>query len=74
MQSINNSVTICSGKFYRKGGYFVEDKKKNIIVRVDDKLGKEIKVLVAQEGTTQQDYIVNLILKDLEERKEVVNK
>lgn len=52
----------------------MEDKKKNIIVRVDDKLGKEIKVLVAQEGTTQQDYIVNLILKDLEERKEVVNK
>lgn len=74
MQSINISVTISSVNLCGLEGYFVEDKKKNVIIRVDEELGKQIKIKVATDGTTQQEYIVGLIKADLEKQKEGSNK
>jgi predicted DNA binding CopG/RHH family protein len=44
-------------------------KLKTITIRLDDELHKEIKVKMATEGTTIQDYIINLVKKDLEPSK-----
>jgi predicted DNA binding CopG/RHH family protein len=43
---------------------------KTITLRLDDELHKELKIKMAQEGTTIQDYIVNFIKKDLEKSKQ----
>lgn len=47
----------------------MEGKKKNIVLRVDPNLHQRIKVYVALNNTTLQDYIVRLIEKDIENNK-----
>lgn len=44
-------------------------KIKNIAFLVDDELHKQIKVLCAMEGKSIKEYIIELIEKDLEEKK-----
>lgn len=44
----------------------MSDNRKNIIIRADQELHQKIRVHVAMTNTTIQDYIVNLIKKDLE--------
>ncbi len=43
--------------------------KKNIVLRVDPKLHQQVKVYVALNNTTLQDYIVGLIEKDIKKNK-----
>ena len=44
--------------------------KKNIVLRVDPDFHQKVKIHVAMEGITLQDYIVGLIEKDLEQQQE----
>ena len=45
------------------------DNKKNLIIRLDENFHKDIKVYVASQKTTMQDYVVNLIKNDMEKAK-----
>lgn len=42
---------------------------KNIAFPIDDKFHTEIKLQATKEGKTIKDYIIELIKKDLEEKK-----
>jgi predicted DNA binding CopG/RHH family protein len=43
--------------------------EKAINFKVDENLYKKIKIKIAIEGLTLKDYIINLIIKDLEKDK-----
>lgn len=43
---------------------------KKLAVDIDSEVFRTIKILTATEGITIREYIQNLILKDLESRKE----
>ena len=43
---------------------------RNIGIRVDEELYRQIKIRIAEEGLTLKDYILELIKKDLEEKSE----
>ena len=43
--------------------------KRNIVLRVDPDFHRQIKLHVTMNDTTLQDYIVELIKKDLEQSK-----
>ena len=47
---------------------------RNIVLRVDNELHKEIKMHVIEEETTLQSYVVGLIKKDLEKAKKQKNR
>ena len=46
---------------------------KCITLRLDNEMHKAIKLIALEEESTMQDYLVNLIKKDLQERKEEEN-
>lgn len=50
-----------------KGDYIVakEDKRKLLGVRVDEQTHKEMKLYTVEKGITIQDYVMDLIKKDL---------
>ena len=52
-----------------KGGHFMENKKKIISVRVEPDLHKKLKEIALHDDLTLQDYIMNLIKRDLKQRK-----
>ena len=41
-------------------------KEKSITIRLDEEIHKQIKIRIAQEGLTLKDYILNLVIADLE--------
>lgn len=43
--------------------------EKTITIRVSEDLHKAVKIQIAEQGISLKDYIVNLIQKDLENRK-----
>ena len=47
----------------------MSDNRKNIILRVDKEFHRELKIYVTMNNTTFQEYITNLIKKDLEQIK-----
>ena len=52
----------------------METEKINIIIRVDADFHRELKTYLAKNGTTFQDYVVDLIVNDFEQkRKEQIN-
>lgn len=53
----------------RKGGHFVENKRKIISVRIEPDLHKKLKEIALHDDLTLQDYIMNLIKQDLKQRK-----
>lgn len=53
----------------QKGGYFMENKRKIISVRVEPDLHKKLKEIALHDDLTLQDYIMNLIKQDLKQRK-----
>ena len=48
----------------------MSDNKRNIVLRVDPDFHRQIKLHVTMNDTTLQDYIVELIKKDLEKNKD----
>ena len=46
------------------------DTLRTITLRLEDELHKQLKLKTVMDETTMQDYITNLIIKDLEESKE----
>lgn len=52
-----------------KGGHFMENKRKIISVRVEPDLHKKLKEIALHDDLTLQDYIMNLIKRDLKQRK-----
>lgn len=42
--------------------------ERNLSIRVDDDLFKKIKIKIANEDKTLKQYLLELILKDLEEK------
>lgn len=46
------------------------ENKKNIVLRVEPEFHQEVKLYVTANNTTLQDYIVGLIKKDLEQKKQ----
>lgn len=46
------------------------DNKKNIVLRVDPDFHQQVKLYVTINKTTLQNYIVELIKKDMEQHKE----
>lgn len=42
---------------------------KNLTIRVEDELHKKLKYKMLEDETTIQTYVLNLILKDLEENE-----
>lgn len=48
--------------------------RKNIIIRTDQEFHQRIRVHVAMNNTTIQEYIMNLIKKDLEENEKIKSK
>lgn len=46
-----------------------EEKLRNVVLRVDNELHKQIKMHVTQEETTIQEYVVGLIKNDLDKNK-----
>lgn len=46
------------------------ENKKNIVLRVVPEFHQEVKLYVTMNNTTLQDYIVGLIKKDLEQKKQ----
>lgn len=47
----------------------MSDNRKNIIIRADQELHQKIRIHVAMNNTTIQEYIVNLIKEDLEKNE-----
>lgn len=45
------------------------EKLRNIVLRVDNELHKQIKLHVIEQESTIQEYVVGLIKKDLEKNK-----
>lgn len=45
-----------------------EQKLKNLIIRVEPELHKKIKSYVAEQGKTMQDYVLELIKKDIDNK------
>lgn len=45
------------------------DKKKNLVVRIDETLHKEMKIHVVSKGITIQEYIEKLIKEDIKSNK-----
>ena len=43
--------------------------EKTITIRIDEDLHKKIKIHIAQQGLSLKDYIVGLMLKDLNSNK-----
>lgn len=41
---------------------------RNLCIRVDEELFKKIKIKVVSEGKTLKDYLLELILKDLDKK------
>jgi len=41
--------------------------ERNIGVKVDDELFKKVKIKIAHKGITMREYILELILRDLEQ-------
>lgn len=46
------------------------DNKKNIVLRVEPEFHQKIKLYVTANNTTLQEYIVGLIKKDQEQKKQ----
>lgn len=44
--------------------------RKNIVIRTDSELHKQVKIHATELGTTVQDYVLQLIVKDLEKNKQ----
>lgn len=49
------------------------ENKKNLVIRVDEDFHQNLKLYVTLKKTTLQDYIVNLITKDMEENENKEN-
>jgi len=47
-----------------------DDKRKLIGVRVDEKTHKQMKLYTVEKGITLQDYLMELIKKDMEQHKQ----
>lgn len=45
------------------------EKTKNVILRLDPEMHRELKILMAKTGLTFKKYFTDLAIKDLEERK-----
>lgn len=43
--------------------------ERNLSIRIDDELFKRIKIIVATEDKTLKEYLLELIMKDLEKRE-----
>lgn len=48
----------------------MSDTKKNIVLRVDQDFHQQVKLHVTMNNTTLQEYIVGLIKKDMEEKRQ----
>lgn len=46
------------------------DKRKQLSVRVNEEIHKQMKLYAVEQGTTIQDYLMNLIKKDMEKHKQ----
>lgn len=44
---------------------------KNLIFQIDEQLHKQVKIRAASNGQTIKGYIINLIKKDLETKKDI---
>lgn len=56
---------------FRKEAIFMEsDKRKLIGVRVDENTHKQMKLYTVEKGITIQDYLMELIKKDMEQHKQ----
>ena len=62
-------ATIFCVIYSERGLDVVADIKKNIVLRVDPEFHQRIKLYVTMKNTTLQEYIVNLIKKDMEQNK-----
>lgn len=47
--------------------------RKNVIIRMDEDLHKKIKIYVAKQGITIQDFVLNLITDNLDNTGEKPN-
>ncbi len=45
------------------------DKRKQLSVRVNEKVHKQMKLYAVEQGITIQDYLMNLIKKDMEKHR-----
>lgn len=45
------------------------EKKKSIVVRVDDELHQQIKIFAISKGKNLQEYVLDLIKKDMEKKE-----
>lgn len=55
---------------YQKGDEHMDtDKRKLIGVRVDEETHRQMKLYAVSQGITIQDYLMNLIKKDMEKQK-----
>lgn len=43
--------------------------RKQVAIRLEEEFLKQLKIMLINEGMTLQDYIENLINKDMEDRK-----
>lgn len=43
---------------------------KGFMIRTSDEIHKAVKIIAAKEGSTIQDYIINLIKEDIQKRGE----
>lgn len=46
------------------------DKRKQLSVRVNEKIHKQMKLYAVEQGITIQEYLMNLIKKDMEKRRQ----
>lgn len=47
-----------------------EENMRNLSILIDEDLHKEVKITAASKGKTVKQYLINLIKKDLETKKE----
>lgn len=52
-----------------KGGY--KEMQKNLIFQIDEELHRKIKVKASSNGQTIKGYVITLIKKDLETKKDI---
>lgn len=46
------------------------DKRKQLSVRVNEKIHKQMKLYAVEQGITIQEYLMNLIKKDMEKHRQ----
>lgn len=65
-----NDIIFCIDRNQKGSVHYMDNIKKNIVLRVEPSFHQQVKLYVTLNNTTLQEYIVGLIKKDMEQNKQ----